>query len=647
MSERLNPKLIRRSRVEKVDNSTAEQINNQSFLSAKYPTETASTIPQSEQHCYNDIDIGATETTNATSNILPSSKNPKRHLLHDGQWIPKEFLVGRPVPRTGIWSCCGFHVHYSLYCESLEHRANFQEMMEEEIRTEKDETKKTELNKRFLRSYISSQVPIDAPELIPKLTDEQIAMQAAHSTTAGFNVPMLVSWLNKHMKEEPTMLEGLAYVHHHLLAGDGCVLLHRHNLLDVVFKICKAYPQHFQMQLWIVRVLQQLLDCNFTRDAVLTKHGSDLLLIAHTTAHRFMHSAAHVEAASRCILQCSRVSTCAQIIFQQQILRYMLLYCKQYIRHVSILRSTISLCYWLASEHHSALTLYKYKILQFAVRCMRQHQRERSILAPAISLLARLAEVLPEAMETLLKLQVASLVVRAMQVVLNDSEVTLIALKLLQSISRTSEGFEQLNQINNAWQTIAQGTLLGDGLVHRLPGAFQNPGWALGDTPYLPELDRQKLAARDQIANNSLQAAPKKDWTSFSLRQYMGLPMGGKKLAINTEYHELYYELIVILDLLPVANEEKEAWFRRLHEFEQENNLQIQEMVLTVQEIRRRDAQNKQMQQDYLCQKAKGGEATGFGDFQGIAKPLFVNGVQITSQSLEEADRDVQEALQF
>lgn len=266
-------------------------------------------------------------------------------------------------------------------------------------------------------------------------------------------------------------------------------------------------------------------------------------------------------------------------------------------------------------------------------------------------------------------------------------------LKLLQIISRTSEGWKQISAVHAGWQSIVAGTIQGDALVHDLPGEFNNPGttltmvvsrsaveknisfvlpfflakqlmflftyhlltpvvcvyfyahtpvlhtgWAIGDTPYLPLLARQKLAAA-KLAQSGIQAEPRAAWTPSSLREYMGLSMAGQTLAINTEHHNIYYELLCTLDMLPKVGEEREHWFQRVHAYEVENEVKIEDMVGTVQEMRRREAVHKKA--------ALKGIALGENDeILGTVKDVFVNGQRITGDILQSNDVDVDEALQ-
>lgn len=65
-------------------------------------------------------------------------------------------------------------------------------------------------------------------------------------------------------------------------------------------------------------------------------------------------------------------------------------------------------------------------------------------------------------------------------------------LKLLQIISKTSQGWQQISAVHAGWQSIVAGTIQGDALVHDLPGEFNNPGehprylcddWAVSNDP--------------------------------------------------------------------------------------------------------------------------------------------------------------------
>ena len=239
----------------------------------------------------------------------------------------------------------------------------------------------------------------------------------------------------------------------------------------------------------------------------------------------------------------------------------------------------------------------------------------------------------PSSMEIILKMRAAELVIGAMTLMHDQAEIQLEGLKLLQLISKTSLGWQQISSVDAGWQTICQGTIKGDALVHQLPGSFHNPGWSIGDTPYLPQLERLKLQANRNAAT-SLQSGPKATWTPFSLREFMGLSLTGQKLRINVEYHDLYFEMLSTVDMLPKLDEEREAWFQRLRQYEKENEVRIEEMVMTMQEMRRRESLQALNNQGVK------------GDGRGTVKPVYVKGELINTESMQAKDVAIDEALE-
>lgn len=141
------------------------------------------------------------------------------------------------------------------------------------------------------------------------------------------------------------------------------------------------------------------------------------------------------------------------------------------------------------------------------------------------------------------------------------------------------------------------------------------------------------------MAQSGIQPETRAAWTSSSLREYMGLSMSGQTLAINTEGHAVHFELLSTLDMLPKVGEERELWFQRVHAYEVENEVKIEDMVSTVQEMRRREAVHKKM--------ALKGIAMGEDDeILGTVKEVYVNGERITGDILQSKDADVDEALE-
>ena len=90
---------------------------------------------------------------------------------------------------------------------------------------------------------------------------------------SALNVPMLLIWLNSHHDEAVTVLSGLEFVLHHALQGEGCVLLLKHGIVKVLNKILghADYRDNESIQLLCVQTFKQLLECNYTRDPLITR----------------------------------------------------------------------------------------------------------------------------------------------------------------------------------------------------------------------------------------------------------------------------------------------------------------------------------------------------------------------------------------
>ena len=114
--------------------------------------------------------------------------------------------------------------------------------------------------------------------------------------------------------------------------------------------------------------------------------------------------------------------------------------------------------------------------------------------------------------------------------------------------------------------------------------------------------------------------------------EFMGLSMNGRTLAVTVEHNDVYFELIASLDLLPHSvAEDRGAWFQRLGVFEKENSILIDDMVSAVISMKRKDANNnKDLGEDGLE----------------TLKPVYVNGILVSMETLAESDVNAEEALE-
>lgn len=361
-----------------------------------------------------------------------------------------------------------------MYCESEEARVRYKD----KLRTEDDgkilEVEKTSKRRAQLLNHISEaeRTLTDVVEI--PLTREEKAIEEACTEDGSFNAPMLVAWLQQHVHEEPTTLNGLRFLLKHLSTGEGCFLMHRHGVMHAIGKIHDFYRNQPPIQLLVASVTKQLLDCNYTRSAIVS-HTSVLIMCFHI-AHTYMNSASHVETAGRCITQCARSEVCRVAIIDNHITAYMINFTKRFNKNANIVRSTLMLFVWLTTNQQRLEYVCSIHGVNTAVQCLKRHQSDPKVISPAILFLSRAAQSHPKSMELILRKNVAALVVEALKLVFNDAPLQLEGLKLLQIISRTSQGWAQISAVHAGWQSICQGTLKGDALVHSLPGEFNNPG---------------------------------------------------------------------------------------------------------------------------------------------------------------------------
>ena len=204
MSERMNPKLTgRRPATADLDTDSVATTNaSPAPLSVSGPgpgpgpkTKTTTKKAKAASSRPDLID----RLGQSASNIEPGSifdgaeehTNPRKHLIHDGKWRPKEWLLGRPVPRTGVWDCCGEQEHLSIYCASEAVKKAYRKETEDIAQDRLDEIEQKSKRKEQLRNSIKLAQEANPEALQLELTrDEQAIKDACSTEDNGFNAPM-------------------------------------------------------------------------------------------------------------------------------------------------------------------------------------------------------------------------------------------------------------------------------------------------------------------------------------------------------------------------------------------------------------------------------------------------------------------------
>eukprot|EP00605_Chrysophyceae_sp_TOSAG23-4_P000840 GSChrysophyteH1.ASY1.ANO1.931.1 assembled CDS len=459
-------------------------------------------------------------------------------------------------------------------------------------------------------------------------------MENVEKTDSNFNAPMLSSWLFKNVHEEPTVTTGMQFLQNHLDTGEGCELMVKHDILGAIRRVHEFYRDNPPMQLHCVIALRKLLDCNFTRDG-LTRNSTVALRLAFSIAHIHMNSRAHVEAGTRCVAQCARSEVCRADIFNRKMYAYVIHFCKRFHKAADIVRPALLLINWVATTDERIVELCRDGgVIPVILKVMKKHAGNGGVLGPGMLFLTRAAAKYAPAMSTILRMRATPMIIRALMALYSDELLQLEGLKMIQTISKTAEGWKQITETRGGWQALTQGTSIGNALVHDLPGELNNPGWAIGDTPNLPLADQQKLQAAQVLLNRSKGLAPTASWTPHALRDFMGISMKESKLSVNTEYHDTYFELLSTLELLPLPGEEREYWFVRVKDYEKRSNILIDEMVHTMIDLKHKEENDR-----------KAAELAKLNPPVDVAKSIYVLGNKIDGTLLSGTDLTLQEIM--
>jgi len=159
----------------------------------------------------------------------------------------------------------------------------------------------------------------------------------------------------------------------------------------------------------------------------------------------------------------------------------------------------------------------------------------------------------------------------------------------------------------------------------------------------MPILDRSMVEAQKILSLRSATVTDTSNyWNAPTLNEYMGL--GGKHLtlAVNTDRHEAYFQLIKTLDLLPLEEEEKEYWFIRINEYEKENDIKLDDMLETILGMKKKEQDRIKKLEKEKEFNVKNGIASG----EEVSKQVYVNGELVTTQLLDAKDIAMDEQLE-
>ena len=435
------------------------------------------------------------------------------------------------------------------------------------------------------------------------------------------SIPMLCLWLTKHIEDEGTVSTSLSYLRSHASTGHGCQAIVGYLQTDTLKQIAELYRGNESVCLLLLQVIKQLIDCNLTRDILL--RSPTVVLVCQDIGSTIAETTSMSELLSHCLMKCCCSEVCRQVLISQSSFEFMKRLCQRFVNNAPLVRSVLKYLNWVSTSDRELKLLFKFGAVGLCIKIMRRHLDNPVVIRPGVQFLYRSCEMNTQSLLYLIRKSAVSLLVRACTTLANDEEFLVMGLKVIRQMSQTKEGWEQLGGIPGAWQSLCQGTVIGNSLVHDLQGDFSNPGWCIGEMKFPPLKEKQKLL---DASIEGTRARTRVNWSVRTLKDFMKTTSAQFALAINLEYDEAQFEVLSSLDLLPVPGEQQEDWYIRLFKYEKTNEVRIDDMVKALLEIRRRELSSVSQELDDV-------------------KPIFVAGERITAESLELQDLSAEDAV--
>jgi hypothetical protein len=512
-----------------------------------------------------------------------------------------------------------------MYCESIEHRESWlRQADDEKVALAKLDEYRTKQNTRIKDKYESGE--IGAMKHSPKKTYEDLALEKSNVFEDHINAPMVVSFMYKNLDQILTVSQGLDQIMKHVQKGQGCWLLLKNGLIPCLRALAVQWKDKSDIILFVLSIIRRMLECNMTRDEIIK--DTEVLAFTFQLGHRHMSSLPHLEEAVACVMHCARAELCRQYIMDKKLPVYIIQYCKRFSRAPDLARPAVKTFNWVSDHPFRMRGVLEMGCLEAVVQLIKRHASNARVLGPALHFLTRASRTDKDVLEYLLKQNMVDSIVAVTSLLYDNDALQLEALKLVQQLAKSDEGYNQITRSRGAWQSLCAGTSKGSVLVHDLPGALHNPGWTIGETKHLTVYDRAKLAAAKQHARRT-RPPPKSLWTPASLKAFMGLGNKAMKLEINNEKHDAFFQLMTKLGLLPKPGEEREEWFIRLKEYEREGQVLLDDMAETMLNLQKRQVKEAKMAAEH---RGEDGEHI---------KPLYLVGQKYDSVAQVENDQDI------
>jgi hypothetical protein len=144
----------------------------------------------------------------------------------------------------------------------------------------------------------------------------------------------------------------------------------------------------------------------------------------------------------------------------RRIIVYAMEICRMYSRKPDILRSAIVLLSWTGNTISNLKRICDLGGISTTLKCMKRHLNDYRVVSPGMQFISRASKHHPSAVAYMLKNNAIEVVVGALRALISDEMFQIEALRLLQMMARTTEGWNQISKIKGGWQVTHSGIFL-------------------------------------------------------------------------------------------------------------------------------------------------------------------------------------------
>lgn len=445
----------------------------------------------------------------------------------------------------------------------------------------------------------------------------------------------LIEYAYRHQPNTNVIVNVLTLIQQMCNTGSCCEQFVLVDVVALIYRIHVEHARHFDIQLLCIRILIRLVECNSTRDLILLKDTSAALIscIGFITCRNYIQSTEHAIEVVKLLANCQRSvpEDNSESIIRSHFLDSgnfsLVMYClKLHFNEPLVAFWAIKLFSWFSLSDDDLIFLFTNKATKIILKFMRTHNRDAKVMGSSIIFLSRMTSAHQPSIDFIIKNQGVSIIIRCLQTYLSDENIQLYGMKLVHLFSLSKEGFNEISNVKGAWQFLCQDSL---------PEEFS--------TSCLPKISHIDFpSSRSPTYKNK-----KRVWTYVEFQRFLNdHHILNQRVRINLESKEVFFELIMTLDLLPLSSETNLDWYERIRHYEGDNELNLREIASSMIEMRKSEQKEHHTNASMLEVVAPENHKMSPKVIKSSSKPVYVLGRLINSEFLSKNDVELEDIYQ-